>query len=354
MPFSFGTKVSLKPKTIIPDLLEQTLYGFTNIESHKDVSNSLYYVAPVDDFTNDNANLVKRQQIFEGTNFIDLYFIGEGETGACASTIQSCISPRCRPLIADPIILDQCCGAACYGSGDPGFCSQCPCSNNEECCGKGIYVTGGRGLPFYVRIDLTNVEFPFPFFLEVTQFTENDPKPELTVRDRSTIVELKSTPEKNTTLARVEFTDSTVVMGGNIGDYREACTGTCIQCTPFNFCNCSPFYGLSLPSQVLTEQDFGIEISTESHGTQTETDGHLETIFYNNFGWQGLTGSTWDKYGTGGTGCTVTEISFAEQQFGFTAGSNLCSVTPGGTAEGRGRILGIAINPTFTPPDDAT
>ena len=328
MPFSLGSKVSLKSAAARP-ASEATLYGFTNNEDHEDLSNPnipLTYVSPVDSGGIFTIKLVSINK----TDIVDLYFIGQGDTGACWSDFQEC----------NELCLEQ--GPGCFCSSCSKFLcpGNCFCNTDCYCLGNGTYATGGYGRPWYVRLDFSTISetdwsSKQTGYILIDQFTQsaNVQVP------RNMIVEIGGS---GTPLVTVEYTESNTTQGGAIITGQECNEGSCTTCN-----NCDgggpPYYGAGIHSQITLTNNFNATITTQVYGNPG-SDGTIENIFYSDFGWSGMTGVTWENYGTGGSGCFVSQTSqFCSAGFRCTGGG-----LSGGYLR-PGRILGVAINPSFEP-----
>lgn len=338
MPFSLGSKIALKSTgNLTPS--DTKYYGFTNIESHEDLTDPnapLYYIADVDDWDGAAPGASDdRVQLIRKTDIIDLYVIGEGETGACWSRPDYC-QEECYPVGGDGVL---CCGANCQGN------NTCQCNVDVvfRCCGEGIYATGGYGIPYHIRINTSGIDEDkwatgTSAILQIQQFTgELGPVGPSDI-DRAIVIKvIKDTYE----FGRVSITDSRTIQGGVLTETQLCAESLVCPGTPR--CSCASQlidFGSSVNSIVNVISNYGISITSTAYGDPV-SDGTLENIFYTNFGWSGLTGITWNNYGTGGSGCYYTE------QTG--------DLTPGCVEEypkgsgAPGRILGVAINAPFEP-----
>lgn len=333
MPFSLGSKVSLKSTAARP-ASEATLYGFTNIEDHEDLSNSdvpLTYVEPVDSggiFTNRLVAISK-------TDIVDLYFIGQGDTGACFSEAVSDCTETCLQR-RDGCECSQCSGG---GQGIP-VCESCGCDRTCVCTGYGTYATGGTGVPYYVRLDFSSVSENVwsskqPGYISIEQFTQSANG---SLREMEVEVGIVGGSSTN-----ILYTESNTIQGGDVGTVFACLSSQCNACN-----NCDypvPGFGSPVDSGILVSNGLNATITVEAYGDPI-SDGTLESILYSDFGWSGMTGVTWDYYGTGGTGCYVSRSPCSGPGLagGFVCGG---ANDPGNFR--KGRFLGVAINPTFEP-----
>lgn len=339
MPFSLGSKIAIKAQTSGG---KQSLYrGYTTIEGHEDTSDPLfplYYVPTEDDFSGIPITFtIKKDDI------IDLYVIGEGADGVSAEAGINCDTSRCAGE-GDDI---TCCCAADYGEGTICFP---PCGNYQKiCCNSGTYATGGYGIPYHIRLDTTSVgnEY-FPATLTLINFTPYSSPPggpqascsDSDNRDKSIYLLLRSNKDFSS-IGSVLVSDA---YSGCGADYYEnlECTIPGAENSCSNVIPCRPCDifsgGEGTNSSVTTTANYGLTVTVTSYGSP-ESDGTVEGILTNNFGWSGV---DWNLYGTGGTG------DFVYQKYNIDDIPDGCGVVEGGTGA-EGRILGIAINPTFEP-----
>jgi len=335
MPFSFGSKIALKSAgNLVPS--DTKYYGFTTISTHEDLTNSdapLYYIPSLDNWNAAASGAADdRLQIIQKTDIIDLYVIGEGEDGTCGATQSACTESCYDPTSPDGI---KCCGANCQF---PNFCSCGACQDETECCGKGTYATGGYGIPYHIRIDVSGIDedkWPTgtPAILAIQQFTASS-FPGVNDVGRSIIVKvIKDSYE----FGVITITDAGVVPGGYIYEI-STCDTPCLNCDDI-VCSClNVGFGNPINSTLSATSNYGISITSTAYGGPV-SDGTLENIFYTNFGWSGLTGITWNNYGTGGSGCYYSQQT----------GDEPCVLVHGEYEGAPGRILGVAINAPFEP-----
>lgn len=334
MPFSFGSKVSLKSSSEGGRV--STYVGYTTIQSHEDLSDSqfpLYHVPTDDDFTG-----VPYQFTIDKGDIIDLYVIGQGGGGVSPYQGTDCNSVLCR-ADGDP----ACCCTKPSGVG----CGPCNGEAEFPCCGQGVYATGGYSIPYHIRINTTNAPISnFPATLTVEDFTPSTVTPILQPscadsdpQQKSIKVTLK---QDTTTLASVSVTDPYSGCGGDYSQ-RKACADGSYRCENSSACPQCPIQdpGSATNSSVIVVNNTSkLLIQTSTYGSP-ESDGTIENIFYTNFGWTGLSGVEWNNYGTGCSGDTVTQRITSSLLDG-------CILTSGCTGTD-GRIMGIAINGTFEP-----
>lgn len=339
MPFSFGSKVSLKSSSEGGRV--STYVGYTTIPSHEDLTDTefpLYYVPKTDDFTG-----VPYQFTIDKGDIIDLYVIGQGGGGVYPYPGVDCNSIRCQAS-GDP----PCCCTIARSDDEGTKCQGCQGETEYSCCGQGVYATGGYSIPYHIRIDTTNAPINnFPATLTVEDFTDSTfilyPQPACANIDPIGPAIRVTLKQNVTTLSSVSITDPYSGCGGYYSQ-RSVCANDSYPCLNGQVCPVCPIQdpGSANNSSVVVVNNVtkGLVIQTSAYGSP-ESDGTIENIFYTNFGWTGLSGVEWNNYGTGCSGATVTQAYLGGLENG-------CNIAYGCTGTD-GRIMGIAINGTFEP-----